>query len=134
MKIYTAATFAEQARIRGYKESLIQMGHQITSSWLEESLFVRPEGMPEEVFERKMAMKDLQEVSMADCFVLDVENPSRTAGKMVECGFALAKHKLIYIVGIPPQHSIFLLLADKQFDNWEELFEYFKLNHKVEGH
>lgn len=134
MKIYTAATFAEQARIRHNKETLLQLGHTITSTWLEESLFVRPDGMLEETFERKMAMKDLQEVTMADCFILDVENPSKTAGKMVETGFALAKHKLVYVVGTPPPHSIFLLLADKHFADWNELFEYFKGNHKVEGH
>ena len=134
MKCYTAATFAEQARIRANKEILLQLGHIITSTWLEESLFVRPEGMPEEVFERKMAMKDLQEVAMADCFILDVENTSKTAGKMVEVGFALAKHKLVYIVGTPPPHSIFLLLADKHFKTWDELFEHFKVYHKVEGH
>ena len=134
MKLYTAATFAEQARIRANKEALLQLGHTITSTWLEESLFVRPEGMPEDVFERKMAIKDLQEVAMADCLILDVENPSRTAGKMVEVGFALAKHKLVYVVGIPPPHSIFLLLADRHFKDWSELLEYFKTNHKVEGH
>lgn len=134
MKCYTAATFAEQARIRGHKEQLIQLGHTITSTWLEESLFVRPEGMQEETFERKMAMKDLQEVAMADCFILDVENPSRTAGKMVETGFALAKHKLVYVVGKAPPHSIFLLLADKHFDTWDELFEHFKTHHRIEGH
>ncbi len=134
MKIYTAATFAEQARIRAHKEQLLQLGHTITATWLEESLFVRPEGMPEETFERKMAIKDLQEVSMADCLILDVENPSRTAGKMVECGFALAKHKLVYVVGTPPPHSIFLLLADKHFPDWDVLLTHFRDNHKVEGH
>ena len=134
MKLYTAATFAEQARIRGHKETLIQLGHTITSSWLEESLYVRPDGMPEETFERKMAMKDLQEVAMDDCFILDVENSSRTAGKMVEFGFACAKHKLCYVVGTPPAHSIFLHLADKHFDTWDALFEHFRTNHKVEGH
>ena len=134
MRIYTAATFAEQARIRGHKEILLQLGHTVTSTWLEESLYVRPEGMPEETFERKMAMKDLQEVAKADCFILDVDNPSRTAGKMVETGFALANHKLVYVVGTPPPHSIFLLLADNHFDMWDDLFAYFKIHHKVDGH
>lgn len=123
MKIYTAATFAEQERIRGYKEKLIKLGHQVVATWLEEPP-ARPEGMTEEQFERKMAMKDLQEVMLADCLVLDVENPSRTAGKMIETGFALAKHKLVYVVGIPPAHSIFLTLADQHFDSWDKFFEF----------
>jgi len=125
MKIYTAATFSEQARIREQKEKLIQLGHIVVSTWLEEPP-VRPEGMSEEIFEKKMAMKDLQEVASADCFILDVQNPSRTAGKMVETGFALAKHKLVIVVGEPPAHSIFLNLADMHFNTWDDLFIYLK--------
>jgi hypothetical protein len=132
LKIYTAATFSEQQRIRQHKERLIQMGHSVVSTWLEEQ--VRPDGMNEEQFERKMAMKDLQEVAAADCLILDVENPSRTAGKMIETGFALAKHKLIYVVGKPPLHSIFLSLADAQFNSWEELFSYFEQHHEEQKH
>lgn len=119
MKCYLAATFAEQARIRGMKERMIQAGHSVTSSWLEEAP-TRPDGMSEEVFEKKMAMKDLQEVAAADCLILDVESPSRTAGKMIETGFALAKHKLVLVVGEPPAHSIFLSLADKHYKDWNE--------------
>jgi nucleoside 2-deoxyribosyltransferase len=104
------------------------MGHTITSTWLEEHV-TKPEGMSEEIFEHKMAIKDLQEVAMADCLILDVENPSRTAGKMIETGFALAKHKLVYVVGTPPAHSIFLSLADGHFETWQHLFDYFSEVH-----
>lgn len=130
MKIYTAATFSEQQRIRNYKETLIQMGHTVLSTWLEEQ--VRPEGVTEEQFERKMAMKDLQEVAACDCLILDVEAPSKTAGKMIEYGFALSKHKLIYVVGVPPAHAIFLSLADKSFTTWDELFDHFRKFHPTE--
>jgi len=51
MRIYTAATFTEQQRIRQHKEQLIQLGHTVVSSWLEEQ--VHPDGMSEEIFERK---------------------------------------------------------------------------------
>lgn len=130
MRIYTAATFSEQHRIRQMKEQLIQFGHSVLSTWLEEA--VRPEGMSEFQFERKMAAKDLQEVAAADCMILDVANPSKTAGKMIEYGFALAKHKLVYVVGDPPPHAIFLHLADGHFKTWDELFEFFKTNHPTE--
>ena len=87
--------------------------------------------MSEEIFEKKMAMKDLQEVASADCLILDVENPSRTAGKMIETGFALAKHKLVYVVGEIPSHSIFLSLADGHFPDWNALLKHFTETHKV---
>ena len=130
MKIYTAATFTEQKRIRGHKETLFQLGHSVVSTWLEEQ--VKPTGMTDEQFRRKMAAKDFQEVAAADCFILDLEKPSVTSGKMVETGFAMAKHKLVYVVApkgtLTPGH-IFLLLADRVFESWEELFEYFKKEH-----
>ena len=112
------------------KEQLIQQGHTVLSTWLEEA--VRPEGISEIQFEYKMAMKDLQEVAAADCMILDVDSPTKTAGKMVEYGFALAKHKLIYVVGEPPAHAIFLSLADRFFVDWEHLFAYFRVHHKTE--
>ena len=111
------------------KEQLIQQGHTVLSTWLEEA--VRPDGMTEEQFELKMAIKDLQEVSAADCVILDTASPSKTSGKMIETGFALAKHKLLYVVGAPIKHGIFLHLADKHFKDWDELFTFFKENHKT---
>ena len=51
MRIYTAATFTEQRRIRQHKEQLIQLGHTVVSSWLEEQ--VHPEVCPKKYLKRK---------------------------------------------------------------------------------
>ena len=134
MKCYTAATFIEQKRIRENKEKLFQLGHSVVATWLEEQ--VKPTGMTDEQFRRKMAAKDLQEIASADCFILDLEKPSITSGKMVETGFALAKHKLFYVVapeGCLTGGHIFMLLADKIFGSWDELFTFFEANHKPAG-
>ena len=131
MKIYTAASFGEQQRIRQYKEPLFLLGHSVISSWLEEQ--IKPSGMTDEEFGRKMAAKDLQEINAADCFILDLEKPTQTMGKMVETGFALAKHKLFYVVapeGTLTKGHIFLLLADKIFPSWDTLLEYFEEHHQ----
>jgi nucleoside 2-deoxyribosyltransferase len=131
LKIYTAATFTEQKRIREQKEKLFQLGHSVVATWLDEQ--IKPAGMTDEQFRRKMAAKDLQEIAVADCFILDLEKPSVTMGKMVETGFALAKHKLVYVVapeGTLTGGHIFLLLADKIFKSWDELYDYFRENHK----
>lgn len=131
MKIYTAASFTEQQRIRQYKEPLFQLGHSVIATWLEEQ--IKPNGMTDEEFGRKMAAKDLQEVTTADCVILDLEAPSKTSGKMVEWGFALAKHKLGYVVapeGSMTKGHIFLMLADKVFASWDDLLAYFAEHHK----
>jgi nucleoside 2-deoxyribosyltransferase len=130
MKIYTAATFTEQKRIRQHKESLFNLGHSVVATWLEEQ--IKPTGMTDEQFRRKMAAKDLQEIATADCFILDLEKPSITMGKMVETGFAIAKHKLLYVVapeGTLTGGHIFLLLADRIFKSWDELFAHFREAH-----
>jgi nucleoside 2-deoxyribosyltransferase len=93
---------------------------------------IRPEGMSDEQFGRKMANKDLQEIAAADCFIIDLMAPSQTMGKMVEAGFAMAKHKLFYVVapeGTFTKGHIFMMLADKRFSSWDELFEWFKITH-----
>lgn len=126
MKIYLAASFSEQKRIREQKEKLIQLGYTVLSSWLEEQ--VRPEGMTDEIFGRKMAAKDLREIASADCFIVDLEKPSQTMGKMVELGFALASHKLVYAVAPPGTMTtghIFVMLADKIFPSWDECIKEF---------
>lgn len=130
MKIYTAATFSEQNRIRAHKERLFSLGHSVVATWLEEQ--IKPEGMNDEQFGRKMAAKDLREIAVADCLILDLENPSKTMGKMVELGFAYANHKLVYVVapeGTMTKGHIFCMLADHIFSSWDELFDYFKLHH-----
>lgn len=132
MKIYTAATFTEQKRIRDQKEKLFQLGHVVTATWLDEQ--VKPEGMTDEQFRRKMAAKDLQEIAASDCIILDLEKPSITMGKMVEFGFAVAKHKLAYVVapeGTITGGHIFLLLADKIFSSWEDCLKFIEENHSV---
>lgn len=80
--------------------------------------------MTQEQFDAKMAAKDLREIAASDCLILDLENPSRTMGKMVEFGFALANHKLIYVVGAPVQGQIFCRLSDGIFPTWDALFDH----------
>lgn len=130
MKLYLAATFKEQDRIRANKETLFKMGHSTLSTWLDEQ--IKPAGMTDQQFGKKMAAKDLQEIASCDCFILDLASPSTTMGKMVEAGFALAKHKLFYVVDPHEdltQGHIFMLLADNIFKSWDELFQYFREHH-----
>ena len=65
MKIYTAATFRNQHRIRVMRDRLFMLGHNVLSTWLNEQ--IKPNGMTEEDFGRKMASKDLREIQESDC-------------------------------------------------------------------
>lgn len=88
--------------------------------------------MTDEQFGGKMADKDLREIAAADCLILDLEAPSKTMGKMVEFGFAIAMHKLLYVVAPADtltKGHIFVSKADKIFVSWTELLQYFEENH-----
>lgn len=130
MKIYIGASFVAQKRLRPIRDQLFHKGHAVIGSWLDE--ITKPSDMPGEVFDKKLATKDLQEIREAECFILDTNEASTTGGRMIEFGFALANMKLIYHVG--KDNSIFMHLADKHFDTWEELYKYFDDNHITEAY
>jgi nucleoside 2-deoxyribosyltransferase len=128
MKIYLAATFSEQARMRKYRDKLFLMGHNVLSTWLNE--IVKPDNQTSAQFGLKMADKDLREIAEADCLILDRLVPSTSGGKMIEYGAALILHKLLYVV--EPNMTdgcIFLRKADGIFDTWEQLLEHLDAVH-----
>lgn len=121
MKIYVASFFDTRTRIRPFADQLWHKGHELTSSWLNET--AKPEGMSKEVFWRKLAIKDLAEVKQADMIIVDTLDITPRGGREVEYGFALAhfQTKHSYIVG--PVRNVFHELADRRFDTWEECLE-----------
>jgi len=116
MKIYLAARFETRATLRPVRDSLWEMGHEVMSTWLDE--VKRPPSMPESLFWKKLAMKDLAEIKAADLFVLDTHIGSERGGKEVEFGFALGQFqaKLLYVVG--PIRNVFHELCDRRFEDW----------------
>jgi nucleoside 2-deoxyribosyltransferase len=112
------------------RDELFKLGHNVLSTWLNEQ--IKPEGMSEAEFGKKMANKDFREIQEADCFILDMAVPSRTCGKYIEYGFANAHHKLIYVVKGGEEVTyghIFIQLADVVFEDWDSLFHYFSIQH-----
>lgn len=122
MKIYLAAKFERRLFIRKRADQLWKLGHQITSTWLNET--TKPESMTKEIFFRKLAIKDLCEIMAADLIILDTAEQSTRGGKENEFGFALGQfqNKLVYIVG--RKRSVFHELADMVFKNWKECIAY----------
>lgn len=120
MRIYVAGTFGDQADLRLEASRLWDLGHEITGTWLHE--VKKPEHMPDSVFRKKLAIKDLCEVARADLIILD--NRQKSGGKNTEWGFALGEfqHKQLFLVG--ESTSIFHDLADLAFDNWDDCIEF----------
>jgi hypothetical protein len=118
MKIYLAASFNSRHRIRPIRDRLWEMGHDVVSTWLDES--VPPPGMPRAIFEKKLGLKDLVESAIADLVIVDLLEPSTTGGRYVEYGLALGRfqRQLVWLVG--PLEGVFHYLADERFASWNE--------------
>ena len=117
MRIYIAGKFERRPILRPYAAQIWELGHEITSSWLNE--VSRMPQMQLGEFMRKLAVKDLTEIRAADLLILDTGVASERGGKEVEFGFALGQHqgKLLWIVG--PPRNVFHWLADRVFESWE---------------
>jgi hypothetical protein len=120
MKIYIAGTFGDQKSLREPAAKLWELGHEITGTWLNE--VAKPYGMGRKEFWKKLAMKDVAEVAMADMIILD--NRQSSGGKNTEWGVGIGQFqkKLLWLVGEPS--TVFHELADMQFKDWDELIEY----------
>ena len=118
-KLYIASFFDDRPRLRPFADQLWHKGYEIVSTWLNET--AKPEGMPHDIFWKKLAIKDLAEINACDILVLDTFSVTPRGGREVELGFALGRFqsKLIYLVG--PVRNVFHTLVDVKFDTWEDL-------------
>jgi len=119
MKVYIASFFDTRNRIRPYADELWKRGHEVVSTWLNETS--RPEGMTTDEFWKKLAIKDLAEINAADLLILDTIDVTPRGGREVELGFALGRFqgKSIYMVG--PVRNVFHMLVDRRYDSYEAL-------------
>lgn len=135
MKIYVSGTFTAQARLRVMAEKLWEKGHEITSSWLQET--TKPSHLSYDQWMVQLATKDVAEVIQADCIIMDVTGDSTSGGRYTEWGVAVhpISPMLRYLVGgkraadSSYPYGCFTHLAHRYFENWDELLVYFQTNH-----
>lgn len=119
MKIYVAGSFGDQKPLRDEAHKLWSLGHEVVSSWLSETapnpLLSGP------AFMRKLAIKDIAEVSKADLIIMD--NRQISGGKNCEWGIAVDQHqsKVLWLIGEP--NTVFHYLADRTFADWDAVLK-----------
>jgi len=131
MRVYVSGTFTSQERLRPMADALRAMGHEVTGDWLYEP--AKPSHMNPEEWNRALAEKDVAQVYMAECIVLDLDGESTTGGRYVEWGVACypGSMRLRYIVGGKGKpHGVFDHLAHRRFEDWSELLAYFTEHHQ----
>src|SRR5262245_42163254 len=127
MKLYLSASYVRKPELQGYRNTLICLGHEVTSQWLDE-----PEneddgyGMhvgPDYCF---LAERDVYDIDRADGFVAFTEAPGGypRGGRHVEYGIAIAKCKQLFVVGY--RENAFHHLPHVMFyDNFEHFTKWY---------
>ena len=131
MKIYLAATFSEQEVMQNVAQRLKNQGHEITSTWIYGQWQPKVQNFYD--FGKSMALKDLTDLASSDLMILDLEKTSTTMGKMVEFGYAVARHIPVWTIGGTPEYlerHIFLRFADKHFEDFNECLTYLTTGEK----
>ena len=127
--IYIASKFHSRSRLLPIRQHLIYEGFNVLSTWM-----VKDADMPTDdsaIFDslgdcledsKIMAIRDFQEVSKADVFIIDTNDTSTTGGREVELGYAKAEGVECLRVG--PLRNVFHALVDEGFNNWDECIRY----------
>lgn len=120
-RVYLASRFGRQAELRGYREQLIAMGVEVTSSWLDVERDEAAGAYTDEQL-AEAAEKNFTDIERADVLIVftDSDEGSRRGGHHVELGFAFADGKDIAVVG--PRVNVFHYHGDVNwFESWDEL-------------
>lgn len=121
MKIYLSGMFEERNRLRPIRDTLWTFGHDVVSSWLDETM--APKGMDQATFFRKLGTKDLLEIASADLLILDTLNVSGRGGAAFEAGFAFGRYSRCQVWLVGPKLNPFHELFDKVFLDWNTCLE-----------
>lgn len=103
MRIYIAARYDRRFEMLGVAASLMRVGHEVTSRWIEGG-----RGGDSELV---AGLEDVGDLANADCLVTFTEQPERgvawaaRGGRHVEFGIALACGKRLCVVG--PRENVF---------------------------
>lgn len=142
MKIYLASRYSRRVELCGYREQIRNVGHMVTSRWLNGQHQISDAGVPigdqgERLVEgddekwqseeatklrRRFAEEDYLDVVLADLLIAFTEMPrsgNSRGGRHVELGIALGMMKRVWIVG--PRENIFCWLDDvRHFETWQD--------------
>lgn len=122
MKVYLAGAYAAREQLKEIAGVFEAAGHRVTSRWLEATheiapgtVGVAPDHDDQLVYQH--ASEDFQDIRKAEALVVFVPGPGvlmgNTGGRHVETGFALARGKIVVVVGVAENifHRAFCLVV-----------------------
>lgn len=135
MNIYIAGCYEDRDRLKQLANTLAMHGYNIVSDWLyvdDKERLPKASDMPRTALTPPISVKqikasgtiariDLDDVEIADIFILDTRSTNTRGGREVELGYALARRKIVIVVGI--RRNIFHCLKGVVYlPNWDALF------------
>jgi hypothetical protein len=114
MRVYLASRFGRRYELRKYRQDLEDLGHIVTSRWLDAS-GEDPEALG------LCAQEDLIDIVTADIIVNFTEEPrgDSRGGRHCEFGIGLALNKQLVIIG-PREHAFHFLPQVECYDSWDK--------------
>lgn len=126
MKIYLAARYSRHPEMREHREWLEELGHKVTSRWIDchtdvvgdfTSSFTQEFLNAQPKLSAPLGQHDLDDLDEADS-VISFTGGGLKGGRHVELGYALARGKRLLVVG--PRENVFHTLpVVEHFDTWE---------------
>lgn len=124
-KIYLAARFSRNDEMRGVRDFLVALGHEVTSRWIDLHGGDQQESAAAEVLNSDPASvahfgrHDLEDLDAADT-VISFTGSGGKGGRHIEFGYGLARGKRMVAVG--PRENIFHTLPEvEHFQDWRHL-------------
>jgi hypothetical protein len=109
-RFYLAARYSQQEEMKGVRDILKALGHEVTSRWIDQAQEIVPDNFSDQGDDWRAAgrhaVMDLDDVAACDVLLLFTRELSTTGGYHTELGFALARSKPVQLIG--PARSIFM--------------------------
>ena len=110
MKVYLASRYGRREELVKFRDLLVKLGVECTSTWLDGEEDKTPEAR------ERYARTDLADIDRSHMLIAFTESSATLrGGRHVEFGYALAKEKVCWIVG--PRENLFMESKSiRQFD------------------
>lgn len=128
-RIYLAARYSRKDELRGYREDIQKLGHEVTSRWLDSKEAIDLDMSSLEAC--IAANTDVEDILGSDVLVLFTENPKvgiPRGGRLTELGIAIGLRlnglgPSIFLVG--EKENVFMNLQeiDGRFNTWASLVD-----------
>ena len=133
-KIYLAAAYHRREDAKLARRWLTGWGHQVTSSWVwrqddqEDEINEAAMEIPFSSHARAIALQDLADLDEADVLLAFTERSDSAfgrGGRHVEFGYALARNKIVVVVG--PRENVFMTLPTvRLFTHFPDALEWLR--------